>query len=339
MFIFNSMRYRIVQYITSQCSDKEVLELSKWAKNEPQRFCPYVDLYHIYMVAKATTVSQKDTDAAFQRLQERINTAPVELKLTRSWWKRRNFVASVILFLTLIGTAVGWKMLNNSIANTTELISVCTNANDVKNVILPDGTSVWLNKNSELTYPKTFSNNTREVQLKGEGYFHVVKNPHHPFVVHNQAQDIKVLGTVFYASNNPSTHQYIVSLIKGSVEVKNMLSNNSVRLLPGQRAVANDKDGLISVGEIPTGNDVLWHHKVLSFKKSTLNSIMATLEKIYGIDIKVKTLRRRNNTYSGEIAPRQDIENTLKLLQLTLPFSYKKQKSDSNNSYFEVTSN
>ncbi len=332
------MKFQFIHYITSKCSEKDYSELSKWAKENPQDFKRHAELYHVYMMAKATTISQKDTDAAFERLKERMNTAPVELKLTRSWWKRRNFVASVILFLTLIGTALGWKMFNNNSANSAELVSVCTNASNVKNVILPDGTSVWLNKNSELTYPKTFSSNTREVQLKGEGYFHVVKNPHHPFVVHNQAQDIKVLGTVFYASNNPSTHQYIVSLIKGSVEVKNMLSNNSVRLLPGQRAVANDKDGLISVSEIPTGNDVLWHHEILSFKKSTLNSIMATLEKIYGIDIKVKALRHRSNTYSGEIAPRQNIENTLKLLQLTLPFSYKKQKSDSNNSYFEITS-
>jgi len=82
----------------------------------------------------------------------------------------------------------------------------------------------------------------------------------------------------------------------------------------------------------------LWHHKVLSFKQSTISNIMATLENIYGIDIKGKALRHKNNPYSGEIAPKQDIEGTLKLLQLTLPFSYKKLVSDSNNSYFEVTS-
>ena len=76
-------------------------------------------------------------------------------------------------------------------------MSVCTNANDVKNVILPDGTSVWLNNNSELSYPKEFTNIAREVRLKGEGYFNVVRKPHLPFIVHNEDQDIRVLGTVF----------------------------------------------------------------------------------------------------------------------------------------------
>ena len=165
-----------------------------------------------------------------------------------------------------------------------------------------------------------------------------MRKPHLPFIVHNEDQDIRVLGTVFYVSNSKAKHEYIVSLIKGSVEVNNNISNDRVILLPGQRAIANDEDGEISIDEIPVTNDLLWHHKVLSFKQSTISNIMATLEKIYGIDIKVKALRHRNSTYSGEIAPKQDIEGTLKLLQLTLPFSYKKLVSDSNNSYFEVTS-
>jgi len=332
------MEHRIVHFITNQCSEKEILELNNWAENEPQEFKHHAELYHIYMMAKATTISEDDVDLAFRRLQERINGEPFEIEMRRPWWQSRHIAASIIFFLSLFGTALGWQWWSSRAVNEPEMVSVCTNANDVKNVILPDGTSVWLNNNSELSYPKEFTNIAREVSLKGEGYFNVVRKPHLPFIVHNEDQDIRVLGTVFYASNSPAKHEYIVSLIKGSVEVNNNISNDRVILLPGQRAIANDEDGEISIDEIPATNDQLWHHKVLSFKQSTISNIMANLEKIYGIDIKVKALRHRNNTYSGEIAPKQDIEGTLKLLQLTLPFSYKKLVSDSNNSYFEVTS-
>jgi len=332
------MEHRIVHYITNQCSEKEILELNNWAENEPQEFNHHAELYHVYMMAKATTISEDDVDSAFRRLHERINSEPIEIEMRRPWWQSRHIAASIIFFLSLLGTALGWQWWSNRAVNEPEMVSVCTNANDVKNVILPDGTSVWLNNNSELSYPKEFTNIAREVHLKGEGYFNVVRKPHLPFIVHNEDQDIRVLGTVFYASNSPAKHEYIVSLIKGSVEVNNNISNDRVILLPGQRAIANDQDGEISIDEIPATNDQLWHHKVLSFKQSTISNIMATLEKIYGIDIKVKALRHRNSTYSGEIAPKQDIEGTLKLLQLTLPFSYKKLVSDSNNSYFEVTS-
>ena len=332
------MEHRIVHYITNQCSEKEILELNNWAENEPQEFNRHAELYHVYMMAKATTISEDDVDSAFRRLQERINSEPIEIEMRRPWWQSRHIAASIIFFLSLFGTALGWQWWSSRAVNEPEMVSVCTNANDVKNVILPDGTSVWLNNNSELSYPKEFTNIAREVRLKGEGYFNVVRKPHLPFIVHNEDQDIRVLGTVFYVSNSPAKHEYIVSLIKGSVEVNNNISNDRVILLPGQRAIANDEDGEISIDEIPATNDQLWHHKVLSFKQSTISNIMATLEKIYGIDIKVKALRHRNSTYSGEIAPKQDIEGTLKLLQLTLPFSYKKLVSDSNNSYFEVTS-
>ena len=332
------MEHRIVHFITNQCSEKEILELNNWAENEPQEFNHHAELYHIYMMAKATTISEDDVDLAFRRLQERINGESIEIEMRRPWWQSRHIAASIIFFLSLFGTALGLQWWSNRAVNEPEMVSVCTNANDVKNVILPDGTSVWLNNNSELSYPKEFTNIAREVSLKGEGYFNVVRKPHLPFIVHNEDQDIRVLGTVFYASNSPAKHEYIVSLIKGSVEVNNNISNDRVILLPGQRAIANDQDGEISIDEIPVTNDQLWHHKVLSFKQSTISNIMATLEKIYGIDIKVKALRHKNSTYSGEIAPKQDIEGTLKLLQLTLPFSYKKLVSDSNNSYFEVTS-
>ena len=257
------------------------------------------NFYHVYMMAKATTISEDDVDSAFRRLQERINGESIEIEMRRPWWQSRHIAASIIFFLSLFGTALGWQWWNNRAVNEPEMVSVCTNANDVKNVILPDGTSVWLNNNSELSYPKEFTNIAREVHLKGEGYFNVVRKPHLPFIVHNEDQDIRVLGTVFYVSNSPAKHEYIVSLIKGSVEVNNNISNDRVILLPGQRAIANDQDGEISIDEIPATNDLLWHHKVLSFKQSTISNIMATLEKIYGIDIKVKALRHRKQHLFG----------------------------------------
>ncbi len=256
------MEHRIVHFITNQCSEKEILELNNWAENEPQEFNHHAELYHVYMMAKATTISEDDVDLAFRRLQERINGESIEIEMRHPWWQSRHIAASIIFFLSLFGTALGWQWWSNRAVNEPEMVSVCTNANDVKNVILPDGTSVWLNNNSELSYPKEFTNIAREVRLKGEGYFNVVRKPHLPFIVHNEDQDIRVLGTVFYASNSPAKHEYIVSLIKGSVEVNNNISNDRVILLPGQRAIANDQDGEISIDEIPATNDQLWHHKI-----------------------------------------------------------------------------
>ena len=75
------MEHRIVHYITNQCSEKEILELNNWAENEPQEFNHHAELYHVYMMAKATTISEDDVDLAFRRLQERINGESIEIEM------------------------------------------------------------------------------------------------------------------------------------------------------------------------------------------------------------------------------------------------------------------
>lgn len=79
------MEHRIVHYITNQCSEKEILELNNWAENEPQEFNRHAELYHVYMMAKATTISEDDVDSAFRRLQERINGESIEIEMRRPW--------------------------------------------------------------------------------------------------------------------------------------------------------------------------------------------------------------------------------------------------------------
>ena len=87
------MEHRIVHFITNQCSEKEILELNNWAENEPQEFNHHAELYHVYMMAKAITISEGDVDSAFRRLQERINSESIEIEMRRPWWQSRHIAA------------------------------------------------------------------------------------------------------------------------------------------------------------------------------------------------------------------------------------------------------
>jgi ferric-dicitrate binding protein FerR (iron transport regulator) len=84
---------------------------------------------------------------------------------------------------------------------------------------LPDGSTVWLNASSNLTYDKDFGKDLREVNLVGEGFFNVVKDPAHPFVIHTKVLDVKVLGTEFNVKAYPNDAYTETSLIRGSVEI------------------------------------------------------------------------------------------------------------------------
>jgi transmembrane sensor len=129
--------------------------------------------------------------------------------------------------------------------STAEPISqVITESGSRTHIQLPDGSSVWLNASSDLTYNKNFGKSFREVNLTGEAFFDVVKDAAHPFIIHTKVIDVKVLGTQFNVKAYPSDAYTETSLIRGSVEVtvKNR-PNEKHYLKPNEKmSVANNTD-------------------------------------------------------------------------------------------------
>lgn len=151
-------------------------------------------------------------------------------------------------------------------------------------VILSDGSTVWLNENSELKYPVAFGGDMREVQLiKGEMYFDVCKDASHPFVVHTCNGDIRVLGTQFNIAS--STAKVVTAtLVEGSVEVTS--GSHRVTLKPNQQAVVNDKTAGIEVAELQdTEEFTCWKDNIFYFNNKTLEYILEKVATWYGFEV------------------------------------------------------
>jgi transmembrane sensor len=140
---------------------------------------------------------------------------------------------------------------------------------------LPDGTNVWLNAASSITYPTAFTTSTREVTITGEAYFEVRKNTAKPFVVKTQKEDITVLGTEFNVNAYANEPAMKTSLLEGSVKV-----GNSV-LRPGQAYV----NGTIIITNVQ--QDVAWKNGVFNFEGADLRTVMRQLERWYDIEVKI----------------------------------------------------
>ncbi|HEX5025699.1 MAG TPA: FecR domain-containing protein [Agriterribacter sp.] len=138
---------------------------------------------------------------------------------------------------------------------------------------LPDGTNVWLNAESSITYPTSFPGNTRAVVITGEAYFEVIKDKHRPFHVKAGDQEIEVLGTHFNINAYGDDGQIKTSLLEGSVKV-----NNSV-LKPGQ-AYMNGNIGFTDVDQ-----DVAWKNGIFNFNNQTLAEVMKQLARWYNIEV------------------------------------------------------
>lgn len=160
---------------------------------------------------------------------------------------------------------------------------VSTTKGERSQVILPDGSKVYLNAASSLIYSTSVTDKIRSVTLSGEAYFDVVHNPQKPFVVKTGVADIKVLGTSFNVCNYPNEDIVETSLISGSVEV--IASNARIVLKPNEKASLNKKTKTLTISKTDLWFETAWRRGDLVFRSTTIQEVFERLEIYYGINI------------------------------------------------------
>lgn len=154
-------------------------------------------------------------------------------------------------------------------------------------LILPDGTHVWLNAASSITYPTAFTGNKREIKIKGEVFLEVAKNKQKPFFVNiNDKSTIRVLGTSFNINSYDNEENITTTLVEGSIQI-----NKNIVLKPGQQAVQLKAADDIVVSEADVEKALAWKNGWFNFNGASLYDVMRQLERWYDIDVK----------YEGEI--------------------------------------
>jgi transmembrane sensor len=149
---------------------------------------------------------------------------------------------------------------------------------------LPDGSKVWLNAASSIKYPTIFTGNERKVEVTGEAYFEVVKNPSSPFRVKiNEETEIEVLGTHFNVNSYKNEESINTTLLEGSVLVKN--GTGKLVLKQGQQARVAENEKIKLVEDVDVEKVMAWKNGVFNFQDATLEEVMRQLERWYDIEI------------------------------------------------------
>ncbi|MFA6275396.1 MAG: FecR domain-containing protein [Pedobacter sp.] len=150
-------------------------------------------------------------------------------------------------------------------------------------VLLEDGSKVWLNAASSIKFPSSFSSAERIVELKGEAYFEVAKNPARPFTVKVEGQSIQVLGTKFNVNSYRDEAKLVTTLLEGSVRMSNLIEN--VVLKPGEQSQStiNQK---IELRKVETEEFLAWKEGMFSFQRANLQTVLRQFERWYNIDVK-----------------------------------------------------
>ena len=156
-------------------------------------------------------------------------------------------------------------------------------------ITLSDGTQIWLNAGSLLKYPTKFNGDTREVYLTGEAFFDVAKDKEHPFIIHTNKMDTKVLGTSFNVQAYPDHTTQEVSVLTGKVNVKSTATDENVYVTPGQKVIFKSKNNkLQAFKDIPLNTISLWRKNIMVFEETPLPEVIATINRNYNVAIEVK---------------------------------------------------
>lgn len=180
---------------------------------------------------------------------------------------------------------------------------------------LSDGSHVWLNSESQFTYPTNFTGQTREVFLQGEAYFEVSKDENKPFCVKNENINITVLGTEFNL-NTRNAQSISTTLVQGKVVVTINDSTNLI-LLPGEMAIANKETGQLSSIKVNVERYIAWKQGEYFFEDTTLEEILNELSRWYDIQIRYDDEKAKQEKFSGWLSRSESIVNILDLIEQT----------------------
>ena len=317
----------IANYLTEGLDKNALDELKTWiaasAENQ-QYFIRQREIWFSAVSREAASVYDKDK--AFENFRNRVESQK-EIQSTShrgfslsALWR----YAAVVAIIIAVGCISYWQGEVN-VKDTFADISVEAPLGSKTKLYLPDGTLVWLNAGSRMTYSQGCGVDNRKVDLEGEGYFEVKRIEKIPFFVKTKDLQLQVLGTKFNFRDYPEDHEVVVSLLEGKVGLNNLLREEKEAVLsPDERAVLNKANGLLTVESVTASNASQWTDGYLFFDEELLPDIAKELERSYNVKIHIANDSLKTFRFYGNFVRReQNIQEVLEALASTEKMQYK----------------
>jgi hypothetical protein len=180
-------------------------------------------------------------------------------------------------------------------------------------VILPDGSKVWLNAASTLRFPTAFTGKERSVMLTGEAYFDIAPNKNMPFTVQAGDTKVEVLGTHFNIMAYENEDMINTTLLEGSIRVSGR-KGEGIRLRPGQQATMSNGSGMITAHEADTESVIAWKNGAFQFDGNDVQTLMRQIERWYDVDVQYAG-KAPEGHYSGTIGRDKSLLKVLRIFE------------------------
>lgn len=357
--------YIVGKKLSGEASSEELGELEKLLRDHPDLHYAIQNITDLWRLKKKP--DQTEALAALEKHLLRLGETGVQIPLhtesaypamaERGSIKRTRLPLKSALFgvtsLLMISLAAYYFIYQGKTGATKNALAAQQNVPAPKNeiatqpgthskTILPDGSTVWLNAGSKLTYNKNFNAATREVELSGEAYFDVKKDEHRPFIIHTSAMHIKVLGTAFNVKSYPGDKSSETSLIRGSIEVTmNNRPQEKIILRPSEKLVVMNQEEikkdageakpeslsaitLSRINYVPADSTIMetsWLDNRLIFRNKLFGELAVELERKYGMTFRFENENAKQLMFDVNFK-NETIHQVLRALQLANPFKY-----------------
>ena len=293
----------ILKYIEGTATTEEMNSVVKWIDASETNFQEYLSLRKIYEITLWNT--------------------PQSNNLKRDSFRFRGLLKIVAIFA--FGAFFSYLFNTFYLSKTENQLLYTRNIKVPEgqrvNVELSDGSNVWVNANSVLTIVED-SNESREIFLEGEAHFDVAHDPNRKFIVKTNKYQMTVLGTEFNVKTISSKDYFEVGLVKGSLQVASLLTNETVLLKPTNKVSAMS-GSKFQMGTIDEG-EFAWINGILYLNDLTVREIFEKMELYYNVDIEVTNTSILEHKFTGKFWISDGVEQVLKVLKLSNDFEYKR---------------
>ncbi len=342
MHDYDSINWTLIgKVLANEATNAERQEFNDWLSAHPEKQ-PVIDgLRRFYLTPDAKMADEPlDMAAAYERLQRRIESElhqPDEIPAQPLWSVRRwaSLAAAASLIITVGVWA--WSQFPSTPASAV-LIEQINQKGTRSQIRLADGSTVWLNADSHLSYPKTFTGALREVTLEGEAFFTVTHNPKQPFVVRLKTGSVRVLGTSFNIRAYPGDSTVETSVVTGRVAfiprpVTNgpqprpdpkgaaVTQTDTLFLLPNVKAIQSLNRQSTATQPTVATNQIAWTESKLVFRSTPMGEVAKTLERWYGTPVTLEGESLRQCPLTGTFQ-NQSLREVMTLIAMTNRFQY-----------------
>ena len=239
--------------------------------------------------------------------------------------------AAIFVLVFLTGAMFSYFIFNETSSTTKNTYSeIVAPYGSKTEMILPDGSKVWMNAGSKLKYPNDFNKSNRDVILEGEAFFKVEKNKNLPFIVDAYGLDIKVVGTTFNIKAYESENTITTILVEGKVmlESDKYQFEKEVLLNPSQKAVFSRRNKQLAITDLEdVYSEISWKDNQMIIKGEKLSDIAVKLERRYNVAIRFGSNDVKNYKFSGTLKD-ETIQQVLDVIKITAPIDYRMNGKD-----------